>query len=206
MADKEFLGDRRRKEEEEYFRRQEEQLIEKLRQRRAADAARRDMTERTGVVDQEILGDLETLGYTPETVGLLFLLPLVEVAWADGTISHNERVLVVEAARARGIEAGSAADQQLAGWLDAPPSADFYQNTRRAIGAILHGRSAEQREADQRDLLSYSLAVAAASGGILGLGKVSNDEKQVLTRLTRELERIHGPVAPPISTGDKGRP
>jgi predicted N-acetyltransferase YhbS len=114
MAEKEFLGDRRRKEEEEYFRRQEEQLIEKLRQRRAAEATRRSMTERTGVVDQEVLRDLETLGYTPETVGLLLLLPLVEVAWADRGISQRERELIMEAARARGIEAGSAADQLLA--------------------------------------------------------------------------------------------
>jgi hypothetical protein len=67
------------------------------------------------------------------------------------------------------------------------------------ISAILESRSREEREADRRDLLSYSLAVASASGGILGLGKVSREEERVLARLTRELERIHGPVAPPAS-------
>jgi tellurite resistance protein len=206
MAEKEFLGDRRRKEEEEYFRRQEEQLIEKFRQRRAAEETRRGMAESTGVLDQQALRDLETLGYAPDTVMLLFLMPLVEVAWADGGISDRERALIIEAARTRGIEAGSAADQQLASWLEVAPSAEFYQKTLRVIGAILQGRSPQEREADRRDLLSYTLAVASASGGILGLGKVSNDEKQVLARLTRELERLHGPVAPPISTQDEGRP
>jgi hypothetical protein len=34
--------------------------------------------------------------------------------WADGGISDRERELVIEAARARGIEAGSTADRQLA--------------------------------------------------------------------------------------------
>jgi hypothetical protein len=42
------------------------------------------MAERTGVVDQEILKDLETLGYTPETVMLLYLVRLLEVAWGGG--------------------------------------------------------------------------------------------------------------------------
>src|ERR687885_2444648 len=107
MAEKEFLGDRRRKEEEEYFRKQEQLLIDKLRQRAREDASRRDMAERTGVADQEILRDLEALGYTPETVLLLHLVPLVKVAWAEGGVSERERALILEAARARGIEAGS---------------------------------------------------------------------------------------------------
>jgi hypothetical protein len=200
MAEREFLGDRRRKEEEQYFRRQEEQLIQKLRKRRADEVTRRGMTERTGIVDEEILQDLATLGYTPETVMLLYLVPLVEVAWAEGRITDSERALIVEAARGRDIEAGSAADRQLAGWLETAPSADFFRKTLELIGAILAGRSREEREADRRDLLSYSLAVASASGGILGLGKVSREEERVLARLTRELERIHGSVAPPAST------
>ena len=33
------------------------------------------MAERTGVADEEILRDLEALGYTPETVVLLHLVP-----------------------------------------------------------------------------------------------------------------------------------
>src|ERR1051326_6113392 len=107
MAEREFLGDRRRQEEEQYFRRQEEQLIQKLRQRRDDKEARRRMAEHTGVVDQEILKDLETLGYTPETVMLLYLVPLVEVAWAGGRITDSERALIVEAARGRDIEEGS---------------------------------------------------------------------------------------------------
>jgi hypothetical protein len=206
MAEKEFLGDRRRKEEEEYFRRQEEQLIQKLRQRRADEATRGRLAESTGVVDEEVLRDLETLGYTPETVMLLYLVPLVHVAWAEGGISDSERALIVEAARVRGIDAGSAADRQLASWLETAPPADYFDKTLRVIGDILQGRSSEEREADGRDLLSYSLAVASASGGILGWGKVSREEEQVLARLTNELERAHGRTAPPPSTAGEGRP
>jgi hypothetical protein len=197
MAEKEFMGDRRRKEEEEYFRKQEEQLIGKLRQRRSDEATRQRMAESTGVADEEILRDLETLGYTPETVMLLHLVPLVEIAWAEGGVSDRERGLIVEAARARGIEPGSAADQQLANWLATRPAADLFEKTTRAIGAILEARPSEEREAARGDLLSYSMAIAAASGGILGLGKISQDEQRVLARLTRDIEGARGRMAPP---------
>jgi hypothetical protein len=206
MAEKEFLGDRRRREEEQYFRQQEEQLIAKLRQRRTDEATRRRMVERTRVVDEDVLRDLAALGYTPDTVMLLYLVPLVETAWAEGGISDSERALIIEAARARGIEAGSAADRQLAGWLEAAPSQDLYERNLQVIRAILEARSPEEHESDRRDLLSYALAVASASGGILGLGSVSRDEERVLARLTRELERIHGPLAAPASTVGEGAP
>jgi ADP-ribose pyrophosphatase YjhB (NUDIX family) len=205
MAEKEFLGDRRRKEEEEYFRRQEQLLIDKLRQRAREEAARRDMAERTGLADQEILRDLEALGYTPDTVRLLHLVPLLQVASADGAVSDRERALVIEAARAHGVEHGSAADQQLAAWLAAPPAPEFFDKTLRVIGAILQALPPDEREGGTRNLLSYSTAIASASGGILGFGKVSQAEQRVLARITEELQRAHGPVVPTTSPTQEGR-
>jgi hypothetical protein len=196
VAEKEFLADRRRSQEEEYFHKRELELIAKLQQRGQDEAARQRMTEHTGVADEEILRDLETLGYTPETVMLLHLVPLLEVAWADGGVSDRERELIVEAARARGIDQGSAADRQLASWLTTRPSSDLFEKTLRAIGAILQGRTSEERETSQRDLVSYSTAIASASGGILGLGKVSSEEQRVLARISEEIQRARGPVTP----------
>jgi hypothetical protein len=205
MAEKEFLGDRRRKEEEEYFRKQEQVLIDKLRQRAREEDSRRRMAERTGVADEEILRALEGLGYTPETVLLLHLVPLLQVAWAEGNVSERERALIVEAARARGVQTGSAADEQLASWLRTRPSAEFFDTTLRVIGDILQASATERRDADRRDLLSYSTAIASASGGILGFGKVSQGEQHVLARITEELERSHGPVVAPPSPAEEGR-
>jgi hypothetical protein len=191
MTDKEFFGDRRRSKEEEYFRKQEQELIEKLRQRGREEATRRRMAERTGVADEEVLRDLEALGYTPETVMLLHLVPLLQMAWAEGSVSDRERDLIIEAARARGIDKDSAADYQLASWLASRPSDELFEKTLRAIGAILQTRPPEEREANQRDLLSRLTAIASASGGILGFGKVSPEEQQVLARISQEIERAH---------------
>jgi hypothetical protein len=187
MADKEFLGDRRRSQEEEYFQRREQELIAKLQQRSQEQATRRSLAERSGVADEEVLGDLEALGYTPDTVMLLHLAPLLQVAWAEGGVSERERELILEAARARGVEPGSSADAQLESWLTSRPSAEFFDRTLRVIRAILQGQPPEEREASERDVLSYSTTIASASGGILGFGKVSAEEVKILQRIGEEL-------------------
>lgn len=189
--ERETYGDRRSL-EEEYFRKEERELIEKMRRRAEAEAERRRLGERAGVADEEILRDLQALGYTPETVMLLHLVPLVQMAWAEGSVSDRERALIVEAARSRSIEAGSPADRQLAGWLAQRPSAELFEKTLRAIGAILEARPEAEREASRRDLLSYCTAIASASGGVLGFRAVTEEERQVLARISRELESRRG--------------
>jgi hypothetical protein len=193
VTDKDLFAERGRTLEEEYFRKREKELIDKMRQRAEAEAARRRLGEQAGVADEEILRDLETLGYTAETVTLLHLVPLVQMAWTEGDVSDRERDLIREAARARGIGAGSAADQQLSDWLTRRPSEDFFEKTLRAIGAVLEAQPAETRAASQKDLLSYCTAIASASGGIMGFRTVSDEERQLLSRISQEFEKAHGP-------------
>lgn len=189
MTDKEVFGDRRRALEDEYFHRQERELMEKLRQRGLEDATRRGMSERTGVADEEILRDLQALGYTPETVMLLHLVPLLQMAWAEGSVSDSERDLILEAARARGVDKDSAADRQLAAWLTDRPSEELFERTLRAIAAILQLRPLEERDASEKDLVTRLTAIASASGGILGFGKVSPQEQEMLGRITQAMVR-----------------
>jgi hypothetical protein len=189
MADKDAFAERERLLEEDYFRRKEKELIEKMRSRAQADAERRRLGDHTGVADEEVLRDLQDLGYTPETVSLLHLVPLIQTAWAEGNVSAGERDLIVRAARARGVEANSTADQQLHRWLTNRPSQELFEKTLRAIRAILAARSPEERAESERDLLSLCTAIASASGGIVGFGAVSNDERQILKHITQELEK-----------------
>jgi hypothetical protein len=206
VAEKEFLGDRRRIQEEEYFQRQEQKLIARVRQQRHEQATRRRLAERTGIADPQIVRDLESVGYTPETVMLLHLVPLVEMAWAQGGVSNRERALIIAAARAHGIEEGSVGDRQLATWLATRPSAEFFEHTIRALGAMLQARPSEERETSRRDLVSYCTAIAAASGGILGFGKVAPEEQQVLERITQQLGHTPGSDARPAGARLEERP
>jgi hypothetical protein len=193
VAEKDAFAERGRSLEEEYFRRQEKELIEKMRRRAETDTQLRRLGEQAGVADDEILRDLQALGYTPETIMLLHLVPLIQTAWAEGSVSDRERDLIVQAARSRGIEAGSAADRQLHAWLRERPSEELFDKTLRAISAILEARSPEEREASQRDLLSLCTAIASASGGIVGFRAVSDEERQILARISQELGKGRKP-------------
>jgi hypothetical protein len=56
---------------------------------------------------------------------------------------------------------------------------------------MLAARPDAEREAGHKDLLSYLTSIASASGGVLGFGAVSDQERAVLERVTRELEKTH---------------
>ena len=95
--------------EAEYFRKRDQELIEKMRRAAAAEKTRQELSASTGLQDPEVIVELEALGFSPDTVCLLPLVPLLEVAWAEGGVSDAERLLVIQLARSRGIADGSAA-------------------------------------------------------------------------------------------------
>lgn len=181
--------ERERALEDEYFLRKEKELIEKMRQRTAAETARQEMAAATGIADDAILTDLQELGFTRETVGLLHLVPLVQVAWADGAVQHNEREQITKIARLRGIAEGSQSDTELDAMLKTRPSEEFFERAMRVVRAMLKTLPAVEEEDSRRDLVAYCINIASASGGILGIGnKVSDAEKAAITSIARELE------------------
>jgi hypothetical protein len=175
--------------EEEYFHRKEREIIEKMRVQAAADEQRRRLGQETGVANDDVLRDLQDLGYTPETVMLLHLVPLIQIAWAEGGVTQQERGLIVKAARSRGITAGSPADQQLDLWLAQRPSSELFEKTLRAIRTILEAQPDDARAASEKDLLSLASAIATASGGIVGFRAVSDEERQILAHISEELKK-----------------
>ena len=189
MTDRDAFAERGRSLEEEYFHRKERELIEKMRVRAAGEEQRRRLGQETGVGDDDVLRDLQDLGYTPETVMLLHLVPLIQTAWAEGGVTQKERDLIVKAARSRGITAGSPADQQLDLWLAQRPSDELFEKTLRAIRTILQAQPDDARAASEKDLLALASAIATASGGIVGFRAVSDEERQILAHISEELKK-----------------
>src|SRR6185369_10649168 len=188
MAD-DGMARRGRNLEDDYFLRKEKELIQKLRQHREAEAHRKELAARSGIANEEILKILQELGYTRDTVLLLHLVPLISVAWADDGVSGPERELIVEAARVRGIAEDSAGDKQLNDWLTNRPSDQFLNQTLRVISDLADTELPEERETRRQNLLGLANRVAEASGGILGLGKISDEEQALLDRIARQLEK-----------------
>jgi hypothetical protein len=183
------LADRGRTLEEDYFRKRDQELIEKMRRAAEADSARRELSASTGLQDPELLAEMEALGFNPGTIALLPLVPLLEVAWAEGGVSAAERALVIQLARSRGITAYSAADRQLAAWLDTRPGADIFARATRLVRAMLTAAGPDQAAITADDLVKYSESIAAASGGIFGMNKISAEERALLERIAGELTR-----------------
>jgi len=194
MPSEDFLGSVKRSKEEEYFYKKEKELVEKMRRRAALEEDSRALSGAVGVADEEILRDLRDLGYTVETVQLLYLVPLVQVAWSEGWVTQRERALILQAARLRGIQDGSSAYQRLAEWLRERPTEDFFEKTLRVIRAILQVLPPDERESTKTDLVTYCTRVADASGslmGFLGTGsKVTREERDLLQHIIAQLE--HG--------------
>lgn len=178
----------KRDHEDDYFRKQDQELIDKMRKAAAAEDARRELGAKSGIQDPDLLAEVERLGFSADTVSLLPLVPILEVAWAEGGVSPAERDLILQVARSRGIDAGSAADRQLADWLADRPAADVFSRARRLIAAMLSAGTGAGHDLSADDLVKYCESIAAASGGILGLGKVSSGERAVIEQIQHALK------------------
>jgi hypothetical protein len=189
MVEREGITDQARQREEDYFRKRDRELIERMRAASAAAQTRRDLETKTGLRDPELLKDLEDLGFTPDTIALLPLVPIVQVAWAEGGVSDAERRLIVELARSRGIAPGTDADRQLGDWLDRRPSAQVFTRAMRLIRAMLDHPGEMTGNISADELIKYSESIAAASGGMLGIGKISAEERATLAQIANALKK-----------------
>jgi hypothetical protein len=185
MSDKNAFGERGKALEDEHFRKREAELIAKMRER----AERREMAAATGIDDDAILGELQALGFNTETITLLPLIPLVQVAWADGSVAAGERARVLEIAEAHGIADGSAAHGRLVAMLDRRPAEDVFEDAFRVV-RMLKSAGGEAWVTPE-NFVDYCRQVAEAAGGFLGFGKVSDQERELIERIAAELESAH---------------
>lgn len=185
MSDDPLAG-RKRTNEEEYFQKKDRELVEKMRQRAQEERELRELGESVGVTDQSVIQELAELGFTTETVKLLPLIPVLEMAWAGGDVTAPERKMVVDLARARGIQEKSAADLQLVEWLNRRPDESVFRRAGRLIDALFTSGARFNMTPD--DLLKYCEAIADASGGLFGIGRISADERATLERIAKEIK------------------
>ena len=120
-----------------------------------AAKARKTLEIETGLHDPDMLHDLDELGFTPETIMSLPLVPMLEVAWAESGVSAAERKAILELAHARGLVDGSVADRQLKTWLEQRPSAETFRKARRLIGAIVDHVEPGRTAMTADELLKY---------------------------------------------------
>jgi hypothetical protein len=192
---KKFLADREKALEELFFEKQNRELIERMQRERDQREAREGLKELSGIQDESILDKLAELEIRPGTWAALALIPLVEVAWADGRVSEKERRAVLSAAEANGIAKGSAAHELLESWLGARPDPRFLEAWGAYIVEICSNLSAAERSALESEILERAIQVGKAEGGILGLGsKLSDSERTVIDELRKAFRAQPSPA------------
>jgi len=177
-------------EEDKHFIKENADRRAKLRlelERKANDVrARGSIKETLGARNDEVVSRIRELGFDGDTARVFDLLPLIHVAWADGSVSLRERARVLDVLKTREIDPESDAYLIVEALLEVQPSETFLVETLSLLQELDAG-SGDQA----RTLVELCIDVANASGGLLGLGlignKISAEEREVIERIARAL-------------------
>ncbi len=166
--------------EDSFFARENEKLLRKLRVEAELQRRREAIRENLQIDDEALLDRLVELDLTVESVMAFTVIPLVAVAWADGSISKKEEDAVLKAAAERGIGVGSTNYQLLTDWLENRPKPLLYQTWKDYVAALIDGMDPAMVLAIKENMMKRTTAVAKAAGGFLGLNTISDEEQAVL--------------------------
>ena len=192
MTDKDTFASLRRSQEDKYFIQREQELLTKLRRRLELQNKLGEMTEEARTANAALLTDLERLGYTRETLPLIYLAPIVYVAWAEGSVTEGERNRILEIARERGIEAGTPAQAQLVGWLNQRPADDLLETSIGIVQTVMHAHAPVEEAAEKAEMVADIKRVIDATGDILLLWhQMAPNERAALNHIIAELDREH---------------
>lgn len=183
MDDRDGLRERGRSLEEEWAQREARAAIEALRVESERAGLQRGLSQRTGIEAPDLLRRMVDLGFDAESIELLFLVPLVAMAGADGSVTYAERALVKEFARQGGICPGTRAWATLDGWLIESPPRELLEQMRVLFRDVVAALPTAQASELRTRLKAALERVARASGGFLGVGAVSRAERKCFTEL-----------------------
>lgn len=164
-----------------FFHRQDEVLLSHLRQQVEHEDEIAQMAGALGFEDEETLEDLYQAGLDHETVIALTLMPLVQVAWADGFPSVKDRAAVLDAVHEAGVCEGTPCHRMIQEWLHHRPDDRLWRDWCVYAKSIYGKISPDSRESLKTQTLARAKRVASASGGIPGLrSPISRAEQAVL--------------------------
>ena len=189
---KDILKDRERGEEAEHFRREDAKLIEKMRERARLTEIAQALASKLRIDEAELLRRVIDLGLNQDTGTAILLAPLVQVAWADGSVSDAEREVILDLAASRGLVPGMPAHDKLLEWLRQRPSDALFEAALEVMRVGFAVLPPEERDEHIRALVAACRRVAEASGSTLGrlLGiheGVSGEESMVLDAIATNL-------------------
>jgi hypothetical protein len=183
------LQDRERALENQFYEKENQEKLAAMKRKLDAQASREELRKASGMTDDAVLDQLVALGLRANTIAALSLVPLIQVAWADGAIQDNERTAILQGAHGKGLEEGSDGYELLQRWLEREPGDELFLAWEAYIKALASQLNDEQNRLLRNQIVGFAKLVATAAGGILGFGKVSASEEKVLHRIEAAFQR-----------------
>ena len=176
--------------EDAFFSKQDAKLIEQLKALEKMKLDKEALRNVSGIESDEVLDGLIAVGMRPETMVSLEQVPLIEIAWADGSIDEKEREAMLEAAVDAGFEKGSVNYTVIEGWMKRRPPKQLLEAWTEYARALCENLTDEEKRCFREKVINRAVRIAAASGGYLGLGnKISKAEQQVIDALNAVFEK-----------------
>lgn len=169
--------------EDRFFAEKDANLLEKLRQRHYEEITIDELGAASGISDRVLLANLAKFKINPQTLAALSVIPLVEVAWADGAVAPEEREAVLKAAIESGIPKDGPGYRQLENWLTTRPDETLLAAWKDYLAALAEKLGAQDYRSVGDKLIANAKGVARAAGGYLGFGSISPSEQKVLDQL-----------------------
>ena len=183
------LEERGRALENQFYEKENQEKLDAMKSKLEAQQSKEELRKASGMTDDAVLDRLVALGLRSNTIAALSLAPLIQVAWADGTIQDNERVAILQGAHGKGLEEGTAGYDLLQSWLKRRPGDELFTAWESYIKSLAAQLNDEQNRLLKNQIVGFAKMVAAAAGGILGFGKVSATEERVLHRIEAAFNR-----------------
>ena len=183
------LEERGRALENQFYEKENQEKLTTMKHKLDSQRSKDELRKASGMTDDAVLERLVALGLRANTIAALSLAPLIQVAWADGTIQDNERTAILQGAHGKGLEEGSDGYELLQSWLKRQPGDELFTAWEAYIKALAAQLNDEQNRLLRNQIVGFAKMVAGSAGGILGFGKVSASEETVLHRIEAAFNR-----------------
>jgi len=171
--------------EQTFFFKEDQRLIQKLREMRQMQETREALAHVSGIKNEGILDRLVELQVRPETLAALACIPLIEVAWADGKLDDRERDAVMKATDTLSTTGRNIDRVILEEWLKKRPDGTLMDAWVAYTHGLCHELDPAQVDVLKKELVGHARQIAEASGGILGLNRISAREEEVLLEIEK---------------------
>ena len=177
--------------EDLFFFKQDLALAGEKRQLRKMEHNIKTLSEISGITDGDILRKLIELDIQVEVLATLSIIPLVDVAWADGKIDEQVRGAILKAAESFGVFEGQVNRSLFEHGLHNQPPKGMIESWIFYMQGLCQLLSKNERRALKTDILQRARKVAEAeSGKPKAKSKISRRKEEALLRLEQAFEPL----------------